>query len=141
MVELGGNPNVLIHYPSITSFKIDDKSDFILIGCNFIFLILIFIIYIGDGIFDRLENNDILKTIWCFKKRGNIFQNMHSLSANIVDAIIKYSLVKLSGDNVTCIFISFKNFKENMKDEDVEYNAYKNLECKYIGEEIDLGAK
>ena len=47
---------------------------------------------------------------------------MHSLSANIVDSIIKYSLVKLSGDNVTCIFISFKNFKDKMEDEDFEYN-------------------
>ena len=43
-MELGGNPNVLIHHPSITSFKIDDESDFILIGCNFIFIILFFII-------------------------------------------------------------------------------------------------
>ena len=32
-MELGGNPNVLIHHPSITRFKIDDESDFILIGC------------------------------------------------------------------------------------------------------------
>ena len=41
MVELGGNPNVLIHYPTVTSFKIDEKSDFILIGCNLFFLIFI----------------------------------------------------------------------------------------------------
>ena len=88
-----------------------------------------------------MENNDILKTIWCFKKKGNTFQNKHSLSANIVDAIIKYSLVKLSADNVTCIFISFNNFKENMEDEDFEYNEFQNVECKYIGEEIDLGVK
>lgn len=66
---------------------------------------------------------------------------MHSLSANIVDSIIKYSLVKLSADNVTCIFISFNNFKENMEDEDFEYNEFQNVECKYIGEEIDLGVK
>ena len=66
---------------------------------------------------------------------------MHSLSANIVDAIIKYSLVKLSADNVTCIFISFNNFKENMEDEDFEYNEFQNVECKYIGEEIDLCVK
>ena len=88
-----------------------------------------------------MENNDILKTIWCFKKKGNKFANMHSLSANIVDSIIKYSLVKLSADNVTCIFISFNNFKENMEDEDFEYNEFQNVECKYIGEEIDLGVK
>ncbi len=37
LIELGGNPKVLINYPSITSFRIDDKSDFIVIGCNYIF--------------------------------------------------------------------------------------------------------
>ena len=47
----------------------------------------------------------------------------------------------LYGDNVTCIFISFKNFKERMEDEDFEYNEHKSLECKYIGNEIDLSEK
>ena len=73
MIELGGNPKVLINYPTVTSFK--------------------------------------------------------------------YSLVKLSGDNVTSIFISFKNFKEKMEDEEFEYNENKNVECKYIGGEIDLSEK
>ena len=63
---------------------------------------------------------------------------MHSLSANIVDSVIKYSLVKLSADNVTCIFIAFKNFKDKMLDEDFEYINDKNSECKYIVNEIDL---
>ena len=37
LIELGGNPKVLINDPTVTSFKIDDKSDFIVIGCNYIF--------------------------------------------------------------------------------------------------------
>ena len=85
-----------------------------------------------------MDNCDILQTIWGFKKKGNTFQNMHSLSANIVDSVIKYSLVKLSADNVTCIFIAFKNFKDKMLDEDFEYINDNNSECKYIGNEIDL---
>ena len=85
-----------------------------------------------------MDNCDILQTIWGFKKKGNTFQNMHSLSANIVDSVIKYSLVKLSADNVTCIFIAFKNFKDKMLDEDFEYINDKNSEYKYIGNEIDL---
>ena len=82
-----------------------------------------------------------MKTIWGFKKKGNKFKNIHSLSANIVDSIIKYSLVKLSGDNVTCIFISFNNFQEKMEDEEFEYNDNKNYSCEYIGKEIDLSIK
>ena len=46
---------VLIAKPSITFFKLNKKSDFILIGC--------------DGIFDSLDNEKILKMIWGFKKK------------------------------------------------------------------------
>lgn len=85
-----------------------------------------------------MDNCDILQTIWCFKKKRNKFQNIHFFSGNIVDAVIKYSLVKLSADNVTCIFIAFKNFKEKMLDDDFEYIIDNNIECNYIGNEIDL---
>ena len=84
-----------------------------------------------------MENNDILKTIWGFKKKGHIFSNIHLLSGNIADAIIKYSLIKLSGDNVTCIFIAFENFKKEMENEEFEYIDNK-VDCQYIEDEIDL---
>ena len=35
---LGGNPKVLIYNPCITSLKIDEKSDFIVMGSKFLFL-------------------------------------------------------------------------------------------------------
>ena len=78
-----------------------------------------------------------MKTIWNFKKKGNIFNNIHILSGNISDAIIKYSLIKLSGDNVTLIFIAFQNFKNEMENINFEFNE-KIIDCKYIGNEIDL---
>ena len=75
--------------------------------------------------------------IWGFKKNGKIIENIHTFSGNIADAIIKYSMRKLSVDNVTVIFIAFQNFEERMKDEDFEY-IYNGISCKYIGGEIDL---
>lgn len=84
-----------------------------------------------------MENEDILKTIWKFKKKGSIFNNIHLLCGNISDAIIKYSLIKLSGDNVTCIFISFENFMNEMKNIDFEFSE-KEIICNFIGNEIDL---
>jgi hypothetical protein len=75
--------------------------------------------------------------IWGFKKNGKIIENIHTFSGNIADAIIKYSMRKLSVDNVTVIFIAFQNFEERMKDENFEY-IYKGISCKYIGGEIDL---
>ena len=78
-----------------------------------------YFLLIGDGIYDNLENDEILKMIWRFKKKGTIIDNIHSFSGNIADAIIKYSMQKLSVDNVTVIFIVFKNFEERMKEKNL----------------------
>ena len=75
--------------------------------------------------------------IWAFKKNGKIIENIHTFSGNIADAIIKYSMRKLSVDNVTVIFITFQNFEERMKEENFEY-IYNGNSCKFIGGEIDL---
>lgn len=115
---------VLISKPSITFIKLNKKSDFILIGC--------------DGIFDSLENENILKMIWSFKKRGRIIDNIHKFSGEIADSVIKYSMKKLTVDNVTVIFLAFQNFLDRIQDVDFEYNYNGNL-CKYIGGEIDCG--
>ena len=87
-----------------------------------------------------MENNNILRTIWGFKKKGKIFDDIHLLCGNISDALIKYSLIKLSEDNVTCIFIAFENFKNKMEEEEFEYTNNK-IDCKFIGNEIDLSDK
>ena len=75
--------------------------------------------------------------IWGFKKKGKIIDNIHTYSGNIADAVIKYSMKKLSVDNETVIFIAFHNFEEKMKDENFEYKHSGNT-CKFIGGEIDL---
>ena len=97
---------------------------------------ILFNIFLGDGIFDRMESDDILKMIWKFKKKENSINNIHIYSGNITDAVIKQSMKKMSGDNVTSIFIVFKNFEEKMKDKDFEYKN--NPICKFIEDEIDL---
>lgn len=102
--------------------KLNKKSDFIIIGC--------------DGIFDYLENDKILKMIWKFKRKGNIVENIHQYSGDIADSVLKYSMKKLTVDNVTVIFIAFQNFVAKMKDENFEY-IYRGNICKYIGGEID----
>ena len=79
---------------------------------------------IGDGIFDNLDNERILHKIWQSKKKGQVFNDIHQLCAKIVDAIIKYSMEKDSSDNVSVIFIAFKNFENKMKDPDFEYKAF-----------------
>jgi serine/threonine protein phosphatase PrpC len=89
-----------------------------------------------DGIFDSLENEKIFKMIWSFKKKGKIIENIHKFSGDIADSVIKYSMKKMTADNVTVIFIAFQNFAEKMKDMNYEY-IYEGTLSKYIGGEID----
>ena len=49
--HLLGNPKVVISDPDISFFKIDyNNHDFVVLGC--------------DGIFDKLEDRDVVHTIW-----------------------------------------------------------------------------
>ena len=120
---LGGNPNVIVPLPDIFIFDIEkDDIDFFILGC--------------DGIYDQLNSKDIFKCAWTvlnnnlelYKK--NIFENdiensfkgnygskinMNTTSGNIVDLILKASMIRKSFDNVTCLFISFKNFFDNLE--------------------------
>lgn len=33
MPKFGGNPNVLVSHPEITSFSVDSEHDFVILGC------------------------------------------------------------------------------------------------------------
>ena len=70
-----------------------------------------------------MDNDRIINKIWESKKKGQIINDIHSLCGKITDAIIKYSMQKKSVDNVSVIFIAFKNFERKMKDPDFEYNS------------------
>jgi len=50
MERYGGNPNCVISIPEIQVFKINTDTDMILLG--------------SDGIFDKLQNEEIFNLIW-----------------------------------------------------------------------------
>jgi len=119
----GGKAGALSSEPCIKTFMINDKTDFLILGC--------------DGIYDNLENERILHKIWQSKKKGQVIDDIHQLCAKITDAIIKYSMEKDSSDNVSVIFIAFKNFENKMKDPNFEYTC--NAPCRESqSEEIDF---
>ena len=103
-----------------------------------------------DGIYDQLYSKDVFKCAWSvlnnnldlFKRtildnqaknsfKGNYGDiiDMNTTSGNIVDLILKASMIRKSFDNVTCLFISFKNFFENLE---------KNLSNKIINTNIKM---
>ena len=97
----------------------------------------IFFSFLGDGIYDRLDTYEILNLIWGFKNKNNVINNIHDFSGKITDAVIKFSLKKMTSDNVTVIFICFENFKNAM--EDVDFKFEKNSKTfTLMTPEIDL---
>jgi serine/threonine protein phosphatase PrpC len=83
-----------------------------------------------------LDNDRIINKIWESKKKGQIINDIHSLCGKITDAIIKYSMEKNSFDNVTVIFIAFKNFERKMKDPYFEYKY--STKCVEIQDNYDF---
>jgi hypothetical protein len=63
-----------------------------------------------------LSNDEIFYKIWEYKKKGVVFNDIRELCGKITDGIIKYSMQRQSIDNVSVIFIAFKNFENKMKD-------------------------
>ena len=62
--------------------------------------------------------------IWKYKKKGEVHNDIIQLCGKITDGIIKYSMQNKTADNVSVVFIAFKNFANKMKDPDFEYKAF-----------------
>jgi len=104
MAKFGGRPGVLIAEPEIMNFNINEKLDFIVMGC--------------DGIFDSLTNTEVSDCVWLGLKDIKS-DNIHLSCAASCDLIMKTSLIKKSYDNVSCIIICFENYEK-------EFNNYIN---------------
>ena len=98
--KYGGNENVVISKPDIFEFDLNkDDIDFFVMGC--------------DGIFDQLTSEEVINCAWMiYNEKDNILVNqckdIHNQSGLICDLIMKSALARKSFDNVTCLFISFK---------------------------------
>ena len=103
--KFGGNPNVIISEPEIFYYDLNRNDiDFFILGC--------------DGIFDQMTSNEVLKCAWMIlnEKQHLLLKqckDVHSQSGIIVDLIIKSALARKSFDNVTCLFVAFKELGMN----------------------------
>ena len=98
--NLGGINNQIICTPEIFNFEINNTCDFIILGC--------------DGIFDNLKNNEIIDSAWfvihnhCKNKKNDI----HLITLDICNMIIKNAMDKLSGDNLSVIVIGLEGLEK-----------------------------
>ena len=101
--EFGGIPGTIINIPDIFIFEINGNDDFIVMGC--------------DGIYDDLSNEEIVNAAWLvFKNRGKEKNyDIHELSMEACDIIIKYGLEKQTTDNLSCIIIGLEGVEKFLK--------------------------
>jgi protein phosphatase 2C family protein 2/3 len=103
--KFGGNKNVVVALPDITEIELNEDFNLIVLGC--------------DGIFDVLNNEEILECIKIVLKEKNINEiteetNISELCGDFAGMIIKSALAKDSFDNVSCVVIAI-NIKDLIK--------------------------
>jgi protein phosphatase 2C family protein 2/3 len=132
----GGNPNCVIATPDIKCFKIRSNYDFIILGC--------------DGVFEKLDNKQVVNSIWEASKcdyendeviRKNIDANVVKTGAAIsihqkaglgVDKCLHDCVMAKTLDNITAVMIAFENFEAKAvfdvhSKNEAHYEQYKSL--------------
>ena len=104
--NFGGNPNVIISTPEIKYFDINDKNDFILIGC--------------DGIFEKIKSKSLINFVWDIIKKFN-FKDIHNLTGVCIEKVLNLCIEKESLDNLTLIMISLKSLEELKKNKFIDH--------------------
>ena len=100
--ELGGVPGVVSPEPEIMTLPFSEDLDYAFLAC--------------DGVFDVLTNEEVNDVIWetidYYKEKLNDGSNdLFGLCLNdCVNNVLKKSMLQNSEDNITVIFIAFKNF-------------------------------
>ena len=101
--EFGGIPGTIINVPEVYIFDINSSDDFIVMGC--------------DGIFDDLSNQEIVNAAWTVFKHRATEKNydIHELTQEACDLVIKFGLEKQTTDNLSCIIIGLEGLEKFLK--------------------------
>ena len=113
--EFGGKEGSLINKPDIYIHDVNSTDDFIVMGC--------------DGIFDDLTNNEVVNAAWFVFKNESKEKNydIHELSADSCDLVIKYALEKQTVDNLSCIIIGFEGLEKFLKNKSTKEKVNNSL--------------
>ena len=126
----GGNPNCVVATPDIKCFKIKNNYDFIILGC--------------DGVFEKLDNKQVISSVWEASKCD--YENDEVIRKNIDASVVKtgsaISIHQKAGlgvdkclhdcvmaktlDNITAVMIAFENFEAK-----AQYDLHSKNEAQY----------
>ena len=60
---------------------------------------------IGDGIFDKLSNEEVIKAVW--QTPLGAVKSVHDFTGKAIENVMKLSLQRKSFDNVTVVMLGF----------------------------------
>lgn len=106
--KYGGNPRVVIPTPDIKCFKIRNNYDFIILAC--------------DGVFEKLSNQECVRSAWATKNT----HTLHERCGEAVDRVLQFSAFKRTFDNITSVMIAFENFENVASHNSLEGTALAN---------------
>ena len=89
--KFGGKKGCLIAIPEIFVYKIGKNTDFLFLGC--------------DGIFDKVDNNNIVEYIWDYLRFNKNLKKSKKLEG-LVNFVFEECMKTKSYDNLTGIFIN-----------------------------------
>ena len=98
--EFGGNPNAVIAEPEVRVIAIGKEIDFIMLG--------------SDGIFDKLENEEVAGILWRQSKECQE-AGIENRLGKAVEAVINEAMNCNSTDNVTVLVVAFENFVNDVE--------------------------
>ena len=113
--KYGGNPGTIINKPDIFVYDININDDFIVMGC--------------DGIFDNLSNQEICNAAWYVYKNIAKEKNydIHELTQDACDIIIKYAMENEALDNLSCIIIGLEGVEKYLKNKSTQEKVNNSL--------------
>lgn len=106
--EYGGIPGSISNVPEIVVVDWNNTYDFIVIGC--------------DGIYDELDNCDVVDSVWYVVKKVSKEKNydLNLITKDACDMVIKNSMDKLSGDNLSCIIIGLDGLEKYVHEKSIK---------------------
>lgn len=106
--QFGGVPGAISSVPEIVVTEWSNTYDFIVIGC--------------DGIYDELDNCDVVDSVWYVVKKVMKEKNydLNLITKDACDMVIKNSMDKLSGDNLSCIIIGLDGLEKFVHEKSIK---------------------
>lgn len=72
--KYGGNPRVVVPTPDIKCFKIRNNYDFIVLAC--------------DGVYEKLNNQEVVRMVWQASKNCGTEKSTHEKCGLSVDRVL-----------------------------------------------------